>query len=98
MSDGLNIRKEGELDFLSLGALVHRLDPGIIPFGKATECKIHVSGGEFNVAANPSDWFKMKAAIASAGVDYALGHLIAGRVRAMGVRRIYKNFEHHGES
>ncbi len=52
MEYGLNIRKDGELDFLSLGALVHRLDPGIIPFRKATECMIHVSGGEFNVAAN----------------------------------------------
>ena len=52
MSQDLKIRKDGELDFLSLGALVHRLDPGIIPFRKATECKIHVSGGEFNVAAN----------------------------------------------
>ena len=52
MSTGLNIRKDGALDFLSLGALVHRLDPGIIPFRKATECKIHVSGGEFNCAAN----------------------------------------------
>src|SRR6202789_2608061 len=96
MSDGLNIRKEGELDFLSLGALVHRLDPGIIPFGKATECKIHVSGGEFNVAANLSDCFKMKTAIASAMVDYPIGDLIAERVRAMGVRPIYKNFEHNG--
>ena len=49
---GLNIRPEGELDFLSLGALVHRLDPGIVPFRKATECQIHVSGGEFNCAAS----------------------------------------------
>ena len=32
----LNIRKDTcDLDFLSLGALVHRLDPGIIPFRKA---------------------------------------------------------------
>ena len=51
MSTGLNIRKDGALDFLSLGALVHRLDPGIIPFRKASECQIHVSGGEFNCAA-----------------------------------------------
>ena len=28
MSHGLNIRKDAELDFLSLGALVHRLDSG----------------------------------------------------------------------
>ncbi|MGA3264022.1 MAG: PfkB family carbohydrate kinase [Terracidiphilus sp.] len=51
MSYGLDIRKDAELDFLSLGALVHRLDPEIIPFRKATECGIHVSGGEYNVAA-----------------------------------------------
>ena len=57
MADGLKIRKDGEIDFLSLGALVHRLDPGIIPFRKATECQIHVSGGEFNVAANLSNCF-----------------------------------------
>ena len=68
MSYGLNIRKDGELDFLALGALIHRLDPGIIPFRKATECKIHVSGGEFNVAANLSDCFRMKTAIVSAMV------------------------------
>jgi 2-dehydro-3-deoxygluconokinase len=93
---GLTIRKEGELDFLSLGALVHRLDPGIIPFRKATECAIHVSGGEFNVAANLSDCFKLKTGIASAMVDYPIGDLIAERVRAMGVRPFYKHFEHDG--
>jgi 2-dehydro-3-deoxygluconokinase len=36
MTDGLHIPKHGALDFLSLGALVLRLDPGIIPFRKAT--------------------------------------------------------------
>jgi len=96
MSDGLNIRKDGALDFLALGALVHRLDPGIIPFRKATGCKIHVSGGEFNVAANLSDCFQMKTAVASAMVNYPIGDLIAERVRAMGVRPIYKHFEHNG--
>ena len=35
MPYGLNIRKDAELDFLSLGALIHRLDPGTIPFRKA---------------------------------------------------------------
>ena len=39
---GLDIRKEGALDFVSVGALVHRLDTGVIPFRKATECLIHV--------------------------------------------------------
>jgi 2-dehydro-3-deoxygluconokinase len=93
---GLNIRKDGELDFLSLGALVHRLDPGIIPFRKATECKIHVSGGEFNVAANLADCFGLKTAIASAMSDYPIGDLIAERVRGMGVKPFYKHFKHDG--
>ena len=60
MNYGFEVRNEGGLDFAGVGALVHRLDPGIIPFRKATECKIHVSGGEFNVAANLSDCFKLK--------------------------------------
>jgi 2-dehydro-3-deoxygluconokinase len=96
MSEGLKIPKGGELDFLSLGGLVHRLDPGIIPFRKATECKIHVSGGEFNVAANLSDCFKMRTALVSAMVNYPIGDLIAERVLAMGVKPIYKHFEHNG--
>jgi 2-dehydro-3-deoxygluconokinase len=96
MNYGLNITKKGALDFLSLGALVHRLDPGIIPFRKATECQIHVSGGEFNVAANLSDCFRLQTAIATAMVDYPIGDLIAERVRAMGVRPFYKHFKHDG--
>ena len=96
MSTGLNIRPDGSLDFLSLGALVHRLDPGIIPFRKATHCDIHVSGGEFNVSANLSDCFRLKTGLASAMVDYPIGDLIAERVRAMGVKPWYKHFKHDG--
>src|SRR5579863_397366 len=98
MSGGLKIRKDGEIDFLSLGALVHRLDPGIIPFRKATECQIHVSGGEFNVAANLADCFLMRTALVSAMSDYPIGDLIAERVLAMGVKPIYKHFKHDGVS
>ena len=96
MSHGLNIRPDGALDFVSVGALVNRLDPGIIPFRKATEFQIHVSGGEFNCAANLSDCFSMKTGIATAMVDYPIGDLIAERVRAMGVRPFYKRFKHDG--
>ena len=96
MSNGLKIKSEGALDFLSLGALVHRLDPGIIPFRKAHECLIHVSGGEFNVSANLSDAFGMNTAICTAMVRYPIGDLIAERVRAMGVKPFYKYFEHNG--
>src|SRR5213594_5225432 len=96
MSNGLNIPKEGALDLVSLGALVHRLDPGIIPFRKAAECQIHVSGGEFNVAANLADCFGLETGIVTAMVSYPLGELVAERVKAMGVRPFYKRFEHDG--
>ncbi|HEY3495167.1 MAG TPA: sugar kinase [Polyangiaceae bacterium] len=92
----LSLRADSELDFLSLGALVHRLDPGIVPFRKATDCEIHVSGGEFNVAANLADCFRLRTAIATAMVAYPIGDLIAERVRAMGVRPFYKLFAHDG--
>ncbi len=96
MKYGLKIPASGDLDFLSLGALVHRLDPGIIPFRKAAECQIHVSGGEFNCAANMADCFRLNTGIATAMVDYPVGDLIAERVRAMGVRPFYKQFKHNG--
>lgn len=96
MNNPLNIKPKAAIDFLSLGALVHRLDPGIIPFRKANECKIHVSGGEFNCAANLSDCFGLNTGIATAMVDYPIGDLIAERVRAMGVIPFYKHFKHNG--
>jgi 2-dehydro-3-deoxygluconokinase len=96
MSDVLQIPAKGEFDFLALGALVHRLDTGVYPFHKAQSCAIHVSGGEFNTAANLADCFGMRTAVASAIVDYPVGDLIAERVRAMGVRPFYRRFTHDG--
>ncbi len=96
MNYGLNIKPAGGLDFVSLGALVHRLDPGIIPFRKATECRIHVSGGEFNCAANLADCFRMNTGVATARVEYPIGDLIAERVKAMGVKPFYTVFKHDG--
>ena len=94
---GLTIRPEPcALDFLSLGALVHRLDPGIIPFRKARQLDIHVSGGEYNVAANLAECFGLKTGIASAMVDYPIGEIVQARVREMGVTPYYKMFEHDG--
>lgn len=95
-TSGLQILSEAKLDFVSLGALVHRLDPGIVPFRKAVECQIHVSGGEFNCAANLSDCFGLKTAIVTAIADYPIGDLISERVRAMGVEPVYKHFKHNG--
>src|SRR5205809_2808799 len=96
MPYGLNIPPKGALDFLALGALVHRLDTGIVPFRKATECQIHVSGGEFNVAANLADCFRLRTGVATAMVDYPIGDLIAERVRAVGVKLFSKHSKHDG--
>jgi 2-dehydro-3-deoxygluconokinase len=96
MTKRLDIPSKGELDFLSLGALVHRLDSGVYPFHKATSLSVHVSGGEFNTAANLADAFGMRTAVASAMVEYPVGDLIHERVRAMGVRPFYKRFKHDG--
>ena len=94
---GLNIRGDAcELDFLSLGALIHRLDPGPIPFRKARSVEVHVSGGEYNVAANLADCFGLKTGVATAMVDYPIGELVQARVREMGVKPFYKMFEHDG--
>jgi 2-dehydro-3-deoxygluconokinase len=96
MNGGLTIPNTGTLDLLSLGALVHRVDPGIIPFHKANQWAVHVSGGEYNVAANLANCFQLRTGIATAMADYPIGELIAERVRAMGVRPFYKHFAHNG--
>jgi 2-dehydro-3-deoxygluconokinase len=94
---GLAIRSDAcELDFLSLGALVHRLDPGVVPFRKARSFDVHVSGGEYNVAANLADCFGLRTGVASAMVRYGIGDLVQSRVREMGVTPFYKWFDHDG--
>src|ERR1700675_766290 len=94
---GLNIRKDHcQLDLLSLGALVHRLDPGVVPFRKARSFDIHVSGGEYNVAANLADCFGVRTEIAPAMVRYGIGELVQAKVREMGVTPFYRWFEHDG--
>ena len=96
MPSPLAIPAAGALDLLSLGAVVIRLDPGIVPFRKARTLDIHVSGGEYNVAANLADCFGLHTGIATAMVDYPIGDLVEERIRAMGVTPFYRRFEHDG--
>ncbi|MBY0232022.1 MAG: sugar kinase [Gemmataceae bacterium] len=94
---GLTIRTDPcSLDFLSLGALVHRLDPGTTPFRKARSFEVHVSGGEYNVAASLADCFRLRTGVCTAMVDYGIGELVQTRVRETGVAPFYKRFEHDG--
>jgi 2-dehydro-3-deoxygluconokinase len=83
-------------DFLALGALVTRLDPGIVPFSVADRYDVHVAGGEYNVAANLARCFGLRTAIASAMVDYPIGQKIESQVRASGVDSYYLRFAHDG--
>jgi 2-dehydro-3-deoxygluconokinase len=96
MKYGLNIKPDGALDFVSLGALNHRVDPGIIPFSKAVEWQVHPSGGEYNVAADLSNCFRLRTGLVSAMVEYPIGELISERVRLMGITPFYKYFKHNG--
>jgi 2-dehydro-3-deoxygluconokinase len=95
----LNIPKaEGKKhDLLALGALVTRLDPGVVPFSMANHYELHVSGGEYNVAANLSRCFGMRTAIASAMVDgLPTGLKVQNSVREAGVEAYYARFKHDG--
>ncbi len=95
--NAFHVRKDPcDLDFLALGALVHRLDPGVVPFRKARSVEIHVSGGEYNVAAALSDCFRLRTGIATAMVNYGIGELVQTLVRETGVTPFYKWFEHDG--
>jgi 2-dehydro-3-deoxygluconokinase len=96
MADELGLKEGGELDLLSLGGMVIRLDTGVIPFHRATQAAIHVSGGEYNVAANLASCFGLRTGVATAMVDYPVGLLVDDRIRSMGVRPFYRRFEHDG--
>ena len=96
MKYGLTIKPEAAFDLVSLGALNHRVDSGIIPFSKAIEWQVHPSGGEYNVAANLANCFRLRTGMVSAMVDYPIGELISERVRLMGITPFYKHFKHNG--
>jgi 2-dehydro-3-deoxygluconokinase len=81
---------------LALGALVTRLNPGVVPFAEASAYNLVVSGGEFNVAANLSNCFGMDTALASAMVNNPIGRRIDHSVRWMGVKPYYRHFETDG--
>ena len=83
-------------DLLALGALVTRLNPGIVPFKEADTYSLHVAGGEYNVAKNLASCFGMNTAVATAMVDYPIGKRIEADVRRAGVTPYYKHFAFDG--
>ena len=96
MQYSLDLKPTAAFDFISLGALNHRVDSGIVPFGKALQWQVHPSGGEYNVAANLANCFRLRTGLVSAMVEYPIGELIAERVHQMGITPFYKYFKHNG--
>jgi 2-dehydro-3-deoxygluconokinase len=90
----LPVLAAARLDALALGALVHRLDPGVVPLHRAQSFDVHVSGGEFNPIHALAECFGLKTAIATAMPHYPIGDLVRWRVRAAGVEGIYKEMDH----
>ncbi len=70
--------------------------PASSPSARHARVEVHVSGGEYNVAANLSDCFGLRTGIATAMVDYAMGELVESRLREAGVTPFCKRFEHDG--
>jgi 2-dehydro-3-deoxygluconokinase len=96
-SGGLfDVPEARELDLLALGGIVVRFDSGHIPIERAQVTALHISGAEYNVAANLADAFGLRTGVASAMVDYPLGSLAERAVRAAGVRGYYRRFTHDG--
>ncbi len=75
---GLAIRPAGECrwDILSLGEVMLRFDPGEGRIATARSFDVWEGGGEYNVARGLRRCFGMRAAIATALVDNAIGRLI----------------------
>jgi 2-dehydro-3-deoxygluconokinase len=83
-------------DFLALGALVQRFDPGLVPLHEAVSFERHCSGAEYNPAANLAKCFRMRAAVASANVQYPPGWWVETEVRKAGVEGYYRWFPYDG--
>ncbi|MGA2614414.1 MAG: sugar kinase [Spirochaetia bacterium] len=83
-------------DFLALGSIVQRFDPGVVPLHEAVHFDRHCSGGEYNPAANLAKCFRMRVAVASANVHYPPGWWVENEVRKAGVEAYFKWFSYDG--
>lgn len=95
-NSGLKVLPTAKYDAIALGALVHRLDPGVIPLHRAQTFEVHVSGGEYNPIHALSECFRLRTAVVTAIPKYPIGELVKWRVRAAGVEGIYRYIDHDG--
>lgn len=72
-------------DFVSLGEVLLRFDPGDERIHAARNFRVFDGGGEYNVGCNLAKTFRRKAAIVTALADNALGRLAENFIRQGGV-------------
>jgi 2-dehydro-3-deoxygluconokinase len=85
--DALKIKPahECKYDFVALGEVMLRLDPGEGRISTAGSFDVWEGGGEYNVAKGLSYCFKMRTSIVTSLVDNDIGQLIKGRILQGGV-------------
>lgn len=81
----VNSKTEPRRDFVALGEILLRFDPGERRIHDAREFKIWGGGAEYNVAANLSRVFRQRTAIVTALVDNPLGRLAENFAAQSGV-------------
>ena len=72
-------------DAVSLGEVMLRMDPGVIPVARATQMRVFQGGGETNVACGLAYTFGLRTAVLTALVEDETGRNIRDQLRAAGV-------------
>jgi 2-dehydro-3-deoxygluconokinase len=83
-------------DFMSLGSIVQRFDPGLIPPHESQFFERHCTGAEYNPAANLAKCFRLRSAMASACVQYPPGWWVESEARKAGIHPYFKWFPYDG--
>ena len=78
-------KKECRWDFVSLGEVLLRFDPGEERIHTAQNFRVFDGGGEYNVASNLAKTFRQKTAVITALADNALGRLAENFIGQSGV-------------
>lgn len=78
-------KKDCHWDFVSLGEVLLRFDPGDERIHTAQNFRVFDGGGEYNVARNLAKTFRQKTAIVTALADNALGRLAENFIWQSGV-------------
>lgn len=92
MTVGMRTADEVRWDYVSLGEVMLRLDPGSGRVRTTRAFRASEGGGEYNVARALSKVFGQRSAIVTALVDNEVGHLVEDLIMAGGVATRYVNW------